>query len=145
MKRTLILLILFLFLGNPFCWGEMLSVAKSKINVRTGPSTNHEILWQVHKDYPVKVLEKEGAWVKTKDYEGDVGWVYRSLLSKVHTVIVNKDKVNIRTGPGIKYRLAFRAEKDVIFRVIDRKDNWLKVKYGDEYVGWIRNDLVWGD
>lgn len=144
MKKLLFVTIACLFLWSSIGRAEFLSVAKEKVNVRAGPGTDHEILWQVYRSYPVKVLEKKGQWVKTEDYENDIGWIYRPLLSKAHTVIVIREKVNVRTEAGTNSKIAFQAEKDVIFRLLDTKDSWLKVKHGD-YVGWIRKDLVWGE
>jgi len=126
------------------CWGQMASVAKDWVNVRSGPGTNYEIPWRVYKDYPVKVLKRKGNWVKTVDYEQDIGWIHRSLLSKVRTVIVSADKVNIRTEPGIQYGIAFKAVRGVAFHLVGRKGRWLKIKHND-YNGWIREDLVWGE
>lgn len=144
MKKVVFILILGVFLWSSICLGKMASVGKNKVNVRSGPGTNYEVLWQVHNDYPVKILEKKGDWVKTVDYEKDIGWIHRSLLSEVQTVIVIKDKVNIRGGPGTNHKAIFQAENDVIFQLVDRKENWLKVRYEDR-VGWIRKDLVWGE
>jgi SH3-like domain-containing protein len=127
------------------CWGEMASIAKDRINIRSGPGTNYELLWQLYKDYPVKILEKKGDWAKTMDYENDIGWIHRSLLSKTHTVIVTVDKANIRTGPGAQYGIAFKAEQGVIFYLVGRKGKWLKIRYLNAYEGWIRQDLVWGE
>lgn len=144
MKKVVFILISGLFLWSSICWGKMVSVGKNKVNVRSGPGTNYEKLWQVYKGYPVKILKKKGNWVKTEDYEKDIGWIYQPLLSEVQTVIVTKNKVNIRGGPGTNHRVIFQAEKDVIFQLVDRKEDWLKVKHEDR-VGWIRRDLVWGE
>ena len=143
MKRVLQLMLGFI-LWTSLCWGEIASLAKDGVNVRSGPGTNYEVLWEVYKGYPVKILEKRGKWAKTVDYEKDIGWIYRPLLSKTHTVIVTANKVNIRTGPGTKYTIAFKAEEGVIFHLVGRKGKWLKIRYLDDY-GWIRKDLVWGE
>jgi len=208
MMKAAIFCISSLFLCT-VCWAEMVSIKKNKVNVRSGPGKNYKVFWQLYKDCPVKILEKKGEWAKTKDYEGDIGWIHQSLLSKNRTVVVfseeviiagnnvnirsgpaknfrllfqlNRgnpvkvieregpwakiksqngkigwvhksllsrgpvDKVNIRTGPGTGFHIGFKAEKGAILRLIKKKGHWLKVKYGDLYVGWIRDDLVWGD
>jgi SH3-like domain-containing protein len=143
MKKVLQFMLGFV-LWAPLCWGEMASIAKDGVNIRSAPGTNYQVLWEVYKDYPVKILEKKGKWAKTVDYENDVGWIYQPFLSKTHTVIVTADKVNIRTGPGIQYGIAFKAEQGVIFHLVGRKGKWLKIRYLDDY-GWIRKDLVWGE
>ncbi len=142
--KMVLQLILGFILWTSLCWGEMASLAKDGVNVRSGPGIDYEVLWEVYKGYPVKILEKRGKWAKTVDYEKDIGWIYRPLLSKTHTVIVTANKVNIRTGPGTKYTIAFKAEEGVIFHLVGRKGKWLKIRYLDDY-GWIRKDLVWGE
>ena len=142
-KKVLQFMLGFVF-WTSLCWGEMASVAKDGVNIRSGPGTSYEVLWEVYKDYPVEILEKRGNWAKTVDCDNDIGWIYRPLLSKTHTVVVTKDKVNIRTGPGIQYRIAFRAVKGVVFHLVGQKGKWLKIRYRDDY-GWIRKDLVWGE
>jgi SH3-like domain-containing protein len=37
------------------------------------------------------------------------------------------------------------AERSQVFRVVEKKGDWLKLAVGKEERGWIRNDLVWGD
>lgn len=122
---------------------ERLSVSVTTANIRNGPGTNFEKIWQAEKYYPVIVIERNGGWVRFKDYEGDEGWIHESLLSPEKTVIVNKPKVNIRSGPGTENPILFQAEKGVPFRVIETKGNWLHVAHADGDTGWILDRLVW--
>jgi len=144
MKKVVQFMLGFVFLTS-LCWGEMASIAKDWVDVRSGPGTNYEVLWRVCKDYPVKILEKKENWAKTVGYENDIGWIRQSLLSNTQTVIVTADEVNIRTGPGIRYAIAFKAERGDIFHIVGRKGKWLKIGYDGDYKGWIRQDLVWGE
>ncbi len=143
MKKVLQFMLGFVF-WTSLCWGEMASIAKDWVNVRSGPGTNYKVLWQVFENYPVKILEKKGDWAKTVDYENDIGWIHQSLLSKIHTVIVTGDKVNIRTGPGTQYEITFKAERGEIFHPVDREGEWLKIRCLDDY-RWIHQNLVWGE
>jgi cell wall-associated NlpC family hydrolase len=55
-------------------------VTASKLNVRTGPSTNYSImhvLWQGNK---VKVIENSDAWYKIQLSDGRTGWVSKTYL-----------------------------------------------------------------
>lgn len=144
MKRIFLftLLVLMLFVGTASA--ERLSVAASKVNVRSGPGTSHEILWSVGKYYPVDIIKKSGNWYRIRDFEGDTGWIFRSLLKKIPAVIVKGTIVNVREGPGTNYRVLFQAEKGVSFKLLNRKKRWLRVRHADGEVGWIHESLVWG-
>jgi Bacterial SH3 domain. len=83
------------------------------------------------------VLKRRGNWYKVKDFEGDSGWIYRKLLSSRPHVIVKRKVVNIRTGPGSRYRLLGKANYGVVFLTLGKKRGWIKVKHAH---GLIRLD-----
>jgi len=144
MKRIILYAVLIFLLGAGTASARRLSVASPKANVRSGPGLNHEILWSVGKYYPVDIVKKSGNWYKIRDFEGDIGWMHRSLLKKIPAVIVKGALVNVRSGPGMKYRVLFQAEKGVSFKLLKKKKNWLKVRHADGDIGWIHKSLVWG-
>ncbi|MBI9091907.1 MAG: SH3 domain-containing protein [Desulfobacterium sp.] len=138
----------FLFTAILFCqvaWaGERLCVTSKIANVRSGPGTNQEILWKVETFYPIIVLEKKGSWYKFKDFEGDMGWIHKSIVGKVRSVITVKDNCNVRSGAGPKHAIVFPpVEKGVPFKVLQEKGNWFQVEHGDGDRGWIYKTLVW--
>ncbi len=123
---------------------KMLSVAGSKVNLRTGPGSKYAVRWEYGRGFPVRVLKRRGNWYKVKDFEGDRGWIYRKLLSSQPHVIVKRKVVNIRTGPGSRYRLLGKANYGVVFLTLSKKRGWVKVKHAQGLIGWIRRDLLWG-
>ena len=50
---------------------EFVSVAKDGVNLRSGPETKYEVLFQLPSGYPLKVLAHKGKWLKVSDYEND--------------------------------------------------------------------------
>jgi len=144
-KKILILTLLALVLCAGTASARRLGVAVNKANVRSGPGTNHEILWSAGKYYPLDIINKSGDWYQVRDFEGDTGWVYRSLLKKIPAVIVKGTMVNVREGPGTDFRVLFQAEKGVSFELLKREKKWLRVRHADGDVGWIHKSLVWGD
>ena len=89
--------------------------------MRSGPGTNHEILWSAGKYYPVDTLEKSGSWYKIRDFEGDEAWIHGSLLKKIPAVIVKAPLVNVREKPGTDFRILFQAEKGVSFKRLGKR------------------------
>lgn len=140
-------LIVFILLGlwlAPCAFGERLSVAVSKANVRSGPGTeNYDVLWEVERYHPVQVVQRAEGWVLFKDFEGDQGWIHQKLLGKQSTVITQKNNCNIRNGPGADNDIVFRAERGVPFKVIDRKGDWIHIQSTGGEKGWIHRSLVW--
>ena len=123
---------------------KRLSVVVEKANIRSGPSTKNEVLWSVGKYYPVDIIKTSGEWYQIRDFEGDVGWVYKKLLGKTPAVIVQGKLVNVRKGAGKNFKVEFQAEKGVSLKLLEKKKSWLKVQHADGDVGWIHSSLVWG-
>jgi SH3-like domain-containing protein len=122
---------------------QYVSVSKDGVNMRSGPDTKQEILWEVFKGFPLKVLELKGKWVHVVDFEGDKGWIYSPLLSKKKTVIVTANVVNMRVGPGKDYEIMASVKYGVVFTPIDREGDWVQVKHEDGTSGWIYKKLLW--
>ncbi len=122
---------------------ERLSITKDIANMRSGPGTKYDVLWQVEQYHPVKIVKKKGNWYKIKDFENDIAWLHKSLLGNTKGVITIKDKCNVRSRSSTKSSVLFTVEKGVPFKVLKRKDNWIKVEHADGDVGWIYKTLVW--
>ena len=140
---SVIAIFLFIGLSNVAFAAQRLTVSASDANIRSGPGTNYDIIWKVNKYYPIKVIKKEGAWIRFVDFEGDEGWIYSSLVRKIPSVITIKEDCNIRSGPGTNYGIVFKAEKGVAFKILNRKGSWIHVQHADGDKGWIYKSLVW--
>jgi SH3-like domain-containing protein len=122
---------------------ERYAVTAKIANIRSGPGTNHSILFEAEQYYPLKVLKKSGNWFQVEDFEGDVGWIYKKLVKGVTTVITKKPKCNIRTGPSIKNQVVYISERGVPFLVLGKEGKWIHIRHADGYEGWIHSSLVW--
>ncbi len=122
---------------------KRLSVNVSIANMRSGPGSNHDVLWQTEQYHPVQIIKKQNDWYQIKDYENDRAWIHKSLLSNIPCAITIKDKCNVRSKPDKKSRILFVSEKGVPFKVIGKKGNWIKIEHSDGDVGWIYKTLVW--
>ncbi len=127
----------------------MVSVAGEKVNLRKGPSTKYPIIWELGKGFPLRVVSSSGNWLKVSDFEQDVGWIYKKLVSKKPHLIVktnknSKARINIRSGPGTKYKVVGKAEYGVVFETLKRGDGWVKVRHESGLTGWVKRSLLWG-
>ena len=144
LKGNLLLIgFLFLVCSGTAMAAERYAVTGKIANIRSGPGTKHDILCQAERYYPLKVLKKSGNWYQVEDFEGDVGWIHKSLVSKMSSVITIKPKCNVRSGPSTKYQIVLITERGVPFKVVERKGNWIHVRHSEEHVGWIHKSLVW--
>lgn len=121
---------------------EFVSVVKDGVNLRSGPATQYDVLFQLPAGYPLKVLERKQKWIKVSDYEDDKGWIYAGLVSSTPYVIVKVEEGNVRSGPGTNFDKIGKVVRDVIMKRIDRDGDWFKVSH-PELTGWIYRNLVW--
>jgi SH3-like domain-containing protein len=152
-KRIFWISILLLLLAWSVCGQAagitMVSVAGEKVNLRKGPSTKYPIIWELGKGFPLRVISSQGNWIKVSDFENDVGWIYKNLVSKKPHLIVQTNKnsrarINIRSGPGTKYKIVGKAEYGVVFETLKRGDGWVKVRHEKGLTGWVKRSLLWG-
>lgn len=142
--RLISLLFIMFFSVSAACFAnKRYSVDSEKINVRSGPGTKYEVLWQAERNYPMNVVKEKGKWVRFKDFEGYEGWVYKPLLNNKSSVVVKVKKSNVRKGPGINYPVVFTAEKGTPFLVIEQKNGWYKLLHSDGDSGWAKKSLLW--
>jgi len=144
MMRKMCMAIIFVLIAAATARAEMVSIAGAKGNLRSGPGTNHPVLWELGQGYPLKVVARQGKWLKVVDFENDSGWIFRSVTARKAHLIVKKPAVNIRSGPGDGYRLVGKANYGVVLRTLRHSKGWAKVRHENGVTGWIRRDLLWG-
>lgn len=120
------------------------SVDIDRLNIRSGPGTDHPVQMRVARGYPLYVVGRSGSWLFVMDYDGDQGWVSSKLVSMSSYVITQLDKCNVRSGIGTEHDIAFKAERGVMLKVLKEKDGWLRVRHSDGDEGWMSGKIVFG-
>lgn len=149
-KFSLIFIISLLIFFLPFtALAKMVSVVGDNVNLRSGPGTDYSVKWKYGSGFPLKVIQEKGTWLKVEDFEGDTGWLHEKLTSPAGHMIVkvhkNQDtKVNIRSGPGTKYKVVGKAYYGVVFKTIKQQSGWAQIKHDSGMEGWIKRSLLWG-
>jgi len=123
---------------------EMVSIAKPEVNMRTGAGTHYPAVWRLDHGYPLEVLQTQGNWLKVRDFEKDVGWVYRPLVSKAAYVIVKSRVANVRQAPNLSARVLDKVAYGEVMRQLERRNGWVKVQRKGALKGWIARRLLWG-
>lgn len=143
-RRVMVILAAVFLLALPAsAAAEYVSVQREKVNIRSGPSTEHEILWEIFRGFPLQVTERRGEWLRVVDFEGDKGWIYTPLVNKDKRMIVRVNNGNMRVGPGTNYEVMATVRYGVIFEPVERRREWIKVQHADGTTGWISEQLLW--
>lgn len=134
-------------LVSPVLASTMQSICKDSVNVRSNPDLNSEVVFQASLGYPIQIEKQKSNWVYCTDWKNQAGWVYKPLVSKTQTAVVLVEDANIRKGPSLRKPVVMQADKGEIYKIFGEKGQWVKVGYylENEVIGWIRQDMVWGD
>jgi SH3-like domain-containing protein len=61
---------------------RFLTLKSNKVNVRKGPSSDHEVAWVFQrKGMPVEITAEFENWRKIRDADGSEGWILQQMLS----------------------------------------------------------------
>lgn len=122
----------------------LVSVKGSTVNMRTQPTTSSEILWELKRGFPLKVVQRKGRWLQVIDFEGDKGWVARSLTGSAPHFVVKSKIANMRSGPGTRNSIVGKVEYGELLATRSKRDGWAQVVRSDGKRGWISQKLLWG-
>ena len=108
-----------------------LCIKSEKANLRTGPGTKYEKLWQVFQYMPFKLLKTKESWKQVQDLDGDSYWVHAPLTTqKYKCAVIKNNQTNLRKGPGTKFPKVKWAPVDKFFsmRVLKIENNWVHIE-----------------
>tara|TARA_Y100001958_G_C20817728_1_gene274012 strand:- start:34 stop:477 length:444 start_codon:yes stop_codon:yes gene_type:complete len=143
MKYCFLITICFFFPINIFAEETFLSLKKNKVNVRYGPSFESPIKYIYKKiDLPIKQIDKKENWRRIIDLKNNSGWIHRSQLKSLNSIIPLEDKILFKKPSKFSKPLA-KIKKGRILILLKCKKEWCKIKTG-EYSGWIKTENIWG-
>jgi SH3-like domain-containing protein len=127
---------------------RFVSLKAGKVNVRVGPGDDYKVAWTfTRKQLPVEIIAEFENWRRIRDSDGQVGWVFHSLLTGLRTAVVTP------WGGDEPRALRSRANRDAgvtaylqpgVLASIDRcRANWCDLS-GKGFSGWIQQDQLWG-
>ena len=129
---------------SPALAREMVSIKGNVVNMRSGPGTGSQILWELEKGYPLQVLKRKGDWLQVRDFENDKGWVARQLTGRTPHHIVKARIANIRSGPSTRFKVVGKSERYDLLRTRGSDAGWVRVQRDDGVKGWVSKKLLWG-
>jgi SH3-like domain-containing protein len=145
MKLDIFKLILVLLLISSVSSAEeiFLSLKKNKVNVRYGPSFESPIKFIYKKiNLPIKQIDKKENWRRIIDQKNNSGWIHRSQLKSINSIITLDDKILFKKPSYFSKPLA-RIKKGRVLLIQKCENNWCKIKT-ENFKGWIKTDNIWG-
>lgn len=141
---------------------ENLAIAdvRNYVNIRSGPSTDYEIIGKLYNGCVANVLEYEGDWVKIQSGNLKEGYICKEYLligwdaeekieeycDKVATV--NCSVLNVRTGMSTKDSIYDKIPRGESYYVAEEYEEWVKIilsqddNTGKEHTGYVYKQYV---
>ena len=143
-KITILFLLLsILFIQFSNAEEKFLSLKKSKVNVRYGPSFESKIKYIYKKiNLPVKQIDKKENFRRIIDLKNNSGWIHVSQLKKSNSIIVLEDKILFKNPSNFSRPIA-KLKKGRLLVIKKCENNWCKITTKN-YSGWIKNESIWG-
>ncbi len=121
------------------------SLKSNDANIRVGPSKNYPIkIKYIKKNYPLIVLEEHEEWRRVEDFEKNIGWIHKSLISGNRTgIVLSKNNKNIDVFNSLNGNIIGEIGKGNVIYLKKCKINWCLVSIGN-IKGWINKKNIWG-
>jgi SH3-like domain-containing protein len=125
-----------------------MSLRSQKVHMRVGPGKIYPIIWTyIRRGTPMEIIGKNNEWLQVQDKDGETGWMYYRLLSKVRTAMTLNDNVFLHYHPDNNAGVVARLMKHVVLLPTTCRASWcyITVNSGENALkGWIRRQYIWG-
>ena len=127
---------------------RFVSLKTDKVNIRGGPSREHEVTWVFTRvGLPVEITAESENWRRIRDAEGAEGWVYHSLLSGRRTVLVapwsKNESFALYERPDKSAGITAELQSGVLGTVKNCNSKWCRI-FGDGFDGYMEQERLWG-
>ncbi|TBW36456.1 aspartyl-trna synthetase [Siculibacillus lacustris] len=124
------------------------STKAAPVNVRQGPTREHEVAWTfVKAGVPVEITQEYDIWLRIRDSEGQEGWVQKTLLSGKRTALVTpwekKGRTPLREKSEAGARIVAEIEGGVLVEISECTGRWCRASV-EGVKGWIEQGRLWG-
>ena len=132
------------YASNSNSFSYFASLRSSETNVRSGPGRLYPVkfIYKI-KNVPVLITDEYDNWNEIKDYEGQTGWINKSLITKKRSLMIRTSKsfAKMYKNNNNKSKVIYKLENNVIGDYIECVKNWCKIEIEGKK-GWVeKNDL----
>ena len=122
---------------------KFLSLKKSKVNVRYGPSFETKIKYVYRKiNLPIKQIDKKENFRRIVDLKNNSGWIHTSQLKPSNSIIILENKILFNKPSNLSRPIA-RLQKGRLLKVKKCENLWCSIDT-ENYSGWIKAENIWG-
>lgn len=106
----------------------------ASLNIRSGPSTSYAILGGFSKGSTIKIVEKNGDWLKVQ-YKTSYGYVSGKYVTSIYDDVIDEGAVinctylNVRSGPSSSYSSRGVIAKGQKVYIMGKESNWYEILY----------------
>ena len=119
------------------------SLKKSKVNVRYGPSFDSDVKYVYKKiNLPLKQIDKKENFRRIIDMKNNSGWIHVSQLKNNNSVISTDLKILFKKPSSFAKPIA-QLKKGRLLIVKECKKKWCSVETG-KFTGWVDKENLWG-
>ena len=133
---------------------------RNYVNIRSGPSTDYEIVGKLYNGCVANILEDEGDWVKIQSGNLEEGYIKKEYLligwdaeSKIQEhcdriATVNCSVLNVRTGMSTSDSIYDKIPYGESYYVVEEYEEWVKILLGQddttgrEHTGYVFKQYV---
>ena len=141
MKKFYLLILIWIFFPLYATSEEtFLSLKKDKVNVRYGPSFESPVKYVYKKiNLPIKQIDKKENWRRIIDLKNNSGWIHRSQLKKLSSIIPLTEKI-LFSKPSIFSKPLAKIQTGKVLVLQKCTGEWCKIK-SEKFIGWILSSL----
>ena len=120
------------------------SLKSNEVNLRIGSSTNFHIkLKYIKKNFPVEIIEEYKQWRKINDFEGNIGWIHKSLLQGDRYGLVRGKNISLNVHNKPNGKLIGEIENYNIVKLKTCLEKWCLIDV-ESKKGWVDKKRLWG-
>lgn len=114
-------------------------VLSDRVNVRAASELTAEVVAQVHEGDVLSALSFTEEWVEVEPPETVDCWIHREFCVDGR---VSAKKLNVRSGPGINYKIVGELERGATVEVRGEFGEWIRIAPPPAASVWISRDYV---
>lgn len=123
---------------------RFVTIKTDNANIRTGPGKRYPIKWEIIRaGVPVEVVSEFEQWRKIRDFQGEEGWIFYTMLSGMRAVVIQSKPQILRKSDSASSRPIAKLDVGVIASLKSCTTEWCKVEK-DDLDGWVPRSALWG-
>lgn len=127
---------------------RFVSLKTEKVNVRTGPSSDHDVAWVYQvKGLPVEIISEFETWRRIRDAQGTEGWILKNMLANKRNALVEPWKKNeltpLYTSANLQSGWVANLAPGAFGEIAACDGQWCDVKING-FRGFVQQEKLWG-